>query len=77
MRTEMLRVQLSINQDKIVDVYAQRKEGFKGRNVIHTYHAFEVTDLGNEFIGVIRHKYNAGGEELAVKLLRLYKRRQL
>ena len=70
----MLRVQISINQDTIIDIHAQRMEGFKGDNHTHLYHGFEVTKLGREYIGTIKHKYSTGGEELAVKLLRLYKK---
>lgn len=66
----MLRVEVKINKDLIIDIHAQRMEGFKGDNHVHEYHAFE----GAEFIGVIRHKYSGGGEELAVKLLRMYKK---
>ena len=71
----MLRVQISINQDIIIDIQAQRVEGFKGAEHVHEYHACEVSEaLGREYFGKIRHKYSSGGEELAIKLLRLYKK---
>ena len=74
----MLRVQIHINRDKIIDIYAQRMEGFKGENFTHLYHGHELVDIGGkvepQYMGNIKHKYSSGGEELAVKLLRLYKK---
>lgn len=70
----MLRVQIHINQSQIIDIHAQRMEGFKGDNFTHLYHAFEMVGKERQYIGDIKHKYSSGGEELAVKLLRLYKK---
>jgi len=66
----MLRVQISINQDQIIDIHTQRIEGFKGDNFVHDYNAYKMDGKKTRiYIGHIRHKYSQGAEELARKLL--------
>lgn len=69
----MLRVRININQTNILDLHAQRMEGFKGHNSVHNYDAFLVDETkGKMYIGHIRHTYSKGAAELAKKLLATY-----
>ena len=58
----MLKVQISVNDDVIYTLRAERHEKLSGKNKIYHYQVLGKT---------IKHKYSDGAKKLAIKMLKI------